>query len=252
MSQEISVELSKSFVELPKVYLVLQKSKFDTLPSELKAYATYANERLMTSAVSLLRGGSGEVFLFTSEVSYYKGIKQMVTDRVGGSGEKSCIIVAPKLFLSAVDDIDPTKLNIDYGQPSNLTLSKSGIEYLTLFPSVVALAACPRIYILQDRAGYAITMDIDKKKYAVGFLTIEDGKATLDGMRAESPGCVLEPNRPKVLASNILSTDYEGIVFNPASSTQLIFERNKLEILAEASKKDGAITKLVKGLMGKS
>ena len=252
MSQEISIELAKSFVELPKLYLVLQKSKFDTLPSNLKAYATYANESLMNSTISRLRGGNSEVFLFTSEVSYYKGIKQMVADKVGGSGEKSCIIVAPRLFLSAVDDIDPEKLYIDYGQPSYLALTKSGIEYLALFPSIVALAACPRIFILQDRAGYAITMDIEKKKYAVGFLTTEDGKATLEGMRTESPGCVLEPNRPRALASSILSTDYEGIVFNPASSTQIIFERKQLEILAAATKSEGPISKLVKGLLGKS
>ncbi len=218
-------------IRLRTVMFVVDEARFGTLSSKLRSYATYANDELLRAIGFELVTGSGEVFVYTSEGAFFSGCKKIREESRHQRRGLSPIITPTPLFVERLIQTRHPRIHFDFGLDGAFNLQPSDFEQLSDLALLSRISNLASIYVVQDAARYALSMEIEGKTYAIGFLTPDDARSTMDGLAVTNPGCRLEPNSPRKVAGRIAKSEFAGLVLNPAHSTQVLLDREKLEQL---------------------
>ena len=221
------------FASQDKVVFLVEKSRFLRVPERVRTFSNNANEQLLQMLGVGFNSVSGTAYVYADEKLVGYGQK-LISDIPEYKNFKLMqVICSAALFLVYAKKLKTERLIIDGNTPYEVELSSGEIEHLDSLASICTIAKIPNLYILQNKK-VAMTMELDEKIYAVGFLSKELGKQTLEGFKKDNPGCSLGANSPHRLSENFLQSDLDGIVFNPASSSQTVISRDKLQLLSVA------------------
>lgn len=238
MSRERWLQLS-TLTKASVVYFLVDRTRYQGLPSSLQGRASNADQELIAAIGMDLVAGTREAYAFTSQAKMLTGKEQLKQEKRHQRREVVPIQVLPLVFFESIERSRPQKLSVNFGLEDSFLIEASEIDLLVELFMVSRLAALPVMYVVQDRTRFALEMEFEGKKYAVGFLTKEDAVATMDGLKVTNPGCSLEGNVPGQLAENILHSEFEGIILNPAKRNQIILDRERLEKLLQLSSEEG-------------
>lgn len=213
------------------LYVIVEKAKFLSLPQKVQSYATNANLELLNSIGLTIRGLRGEVFISSTENGFYVGSAALRKQEQFQNRTFTPIAVNPLLLFQKIVEEKPGILHLDYATKNAIDIDENGIEVLAKIAFVSRLAKFDKIFVAQNKKGYALSMEFDGKKYALAYFNPEDGGETLKGLQIENPGAKLESNAVKTLAQNVLLSEFEGLVVNPASAKQMLLSKADLELL---------------------
>lgn len=230
------------------IYYVVERTRLTSLPPMLQSFSTRANADLLKTLGIGLKNFKGDVFAYSSEKNFHHGaihIKKLPGFEHLRLAPIGC---SPLTFFLTAAKNKASSIHVDYGLPGGFSLEGDQIAHLDKLADVIAVARRLKVYVLEDIEGYALNMDWEGGNYALGFLVREDGLPTLAGLQGEMPGSRLGANKLRDFVGNVLESDFDGIVFNPASSSQAVFGRQELQLLSVATTVLGPVNQTPKFL----
>lgn len=239
MSRERWLQLS-TLTKASVVYFLVDRTRYQGVPSSLQARASNADQELISAIGMDLVAGSREAYAFTSQAKMLAGKEQLKQEKRHQRREVVPIQVSPLVFFESLERARPQKLSVNFGLEDYFLIEALEIDLVVELFMISRLAMLPAIYVVQDRNRFALEMEFEGKKYAVGFLTKDEAGTTMEGLKVTNPGCALEGNAPRQLAENVLQSEFEGIILNPAKRNQIILNRERLEKLLQLSSGEGS------------
>lgn len=232
-----------------KTYMLAGKDRLLKLPEHLRGYASFATEEFFAQFSHPTTKRRSEVLLFTTEndiIRALHGLRQ--PGECFEDYELSSVSGPPVLLLKHSVELEPEKIIFNIGSEHVSEVPKDDFSLVSDCIFLCKVAQAPSIFIVEDVQGVALEMELEEgKRYAFGFLEKEDATATLDGLSVESPGCRLRKNDLLPVVRGVLQSELQGLLLNPASSYQMTFHRDQLELLGYAAEKYRDETKLSVG-----
>lgn len=212
-----------AFVRAEALYCLMQKSKFDMLPREAQARSHAADAELLRMAGVGVDDSTRDVYLFSSEGRLAAGIRAL-HESVPRFHRKQFRNISsdPLVMLEAVRSFEPKSLMLDFGHRDEQLIEPEKVHAFVRLAEIDRIADRDYFYVVEDADGFAVTMQLEGKDYALAFLNEQEGLNTMHGLEQTNPGCSLRKNKPLDVAENIRGSTFAGLVFNPASPTQEI------------------------------
>ena len=239
-------------LSLHKVLYLIAKEKLDQLTPELRGFTSFATDELIDAVGMPIPRARGQVYLFTSERTFFRGNLELKEEERFAGSDFACITSSPGLLFKRIVKLNPVAIHIDYGNAAATSIEKSEIESLERIMLVSKLSQLKVVYVLTDKKKFAVEMMLEDKPHAIVFLTKEDAAATL---AAETDGCRIDENEVGTLARGLLSSHLMGVIVNPGKPEQFTLARDDLELLSIASEsqvKKFSLTDFVRQLFSMS
>lgn len=222
------------FAANPEVYLVVDSSRYQSLPERLRNSKEDTDLNLIQMLGLGLASASSTAYVFNDpEVLEHGGQALKEVDAFKDLSFYPFKTSAAVLLVSA-KKYGCDEMVVDFATEFELRLPKDQIAQSDKLVTAASIARRGVVY-LAETDGQAISLDLDDKRYAVGFLDKQASRQTLEGLKMEYPNARMASNKTTELASNFLKSDYDGIIFNPATGTQAIVAREEMELLSLAS-----------------
>lgn len=237
-NKDISPEELKDilhFVLRPGFFCLASKKCFNELPEELQSRALKVTDELLHHLDLRVLPSMRELYAFTSESTYYRGVHKLRESGPFREVELRNIFVPPGVFFRAVSRLEPAKIEFDFASPS-AALSLEKAEDIKAFVRVAMLAHYAELdefWVVSDAKNFAISLDHQGKVYAAAFLDEFRGKPIVDALSQAHPGCHLDGNSPLEMAKRVLSSTFAGVILNPGPE-QSVLSREDLKILLQA------------------
>jgi hypothetical protein len=219
------------FVMNPKVLFIVSKDRFQALSPQLQSFATNANLELISKIGLEIKAGLKDIYVFSSESAFYQGVVKVKEISKYSKFEFVPIYISMILFIQELDRFQPNAVYVDYGHDDSFEIHASKIGELEEYLAITRLAKLKYLYVLQEKGGIALSMEIDSGNYAVGFLELDDSESTVEGLRQNNISCRVEKNRIIEVVSNISDSDFSGIILNPMQESQVILSIDKIKKL---------------------
>jgi hypothetical protein len=239
------------------LYYLVRKSDFDKLSPELKVWACNATDGLIEALGFSYDRKTETIYLFTSEAKLLSGMRALCPNADNGEHKFLPITVSPEIFFEALVRLSPKVIEIDYLGENSLRFEGDNVKLLERVAEHYSFCQFQKVCLVEETRGYAFSVELDGKEYALVFLTEDGAKPTMEGLKLTNPGSKLKRNNLKSVVEGILSSTFEGLLLNPASSNQIILSRKELElclVLIDAiqGKAESAPKRMLNKFLGKS
>jgi len=224
MTEDELFEVKLQFAALETTLCVIDQRGFESLANQLKGSS---GMRQLLRAISARK----ELWAFSSEPASQIGTEQIRALPQHVAADFACLPLSLALVLNQAELMGDGVLHVNFGDPTAFDLPSVEVPALKRLALMLRLASHPAIWVLQDARGVAMLKERGGKRYAVGFLTAEDGDILLHKSRTSVPGSALERNKPKVLVQELLHSPIEGLILDYKGDAETTLDRAELGLL---------------------
>ena len=235
------------FAELESTWLVIDTTGHERLNGQISGST---GMREVLKAIAQRK----EIWAYMSEAEALQGKDELAaTNKITGS---SAVILpfALTLILNQTEAMgEGGVLHVSGGLPNAFDLTAMDVKGVKRLALCLRLAEYPSIHVLQDGEGFAMSRETGGKKYALGFLTKDEGIPILEKTKASSPNCQLEANKPKQLVQELIDSPFEGITLNYKCPTETtLLKEDLLQLREVLAARRGTTFGVLKKMLGRS
>jgi len=215
------------------VYFLVESSRFRRVPEIVRSKSLHGATADLLEMVGLgLNSAHSTCYAFTDEEFARYGQAKIIEEAPEG---RNPVFVRQSVnvtrLLVHAQKKGQKEIIVDYKTPQEFTLGNQQISQAERLALISRIATLPYIYILQDQHKSGMTMEVEGQDCAIAFIKKEESGPALEGIRQEDPKASVGKNRPWHFVEAILESDLDGILFNPATSSQTVLSRTELNLL---------------------
>ena len=231
---DLRLQLLIEFASNSKVYFIADGKRYRNIPERLRNMKKEADMEILQLLGLGLETTTSTAYFFNEPSTLEAGGLALKEQEVFQDMSFIPLETSAAFALIAAKKFGCTEMVIDFISEKEVRLSEAEFQHVDRLVTITAIAKREAVFLAQNR-GAAVTLEIDDKNYAIAFLDKVNSRETLDGLKAEDSSTTLGSSKPGMLAEDILESDLDGVVFNPATSQQAIMPREEFELLRIAS-----------------
>lgn len=232
--RDVRLLIKLRILSMGSVFCLVDRRSFSSLSPSLQAYAPKATQDLLDAIGFPIPGTRRDLFVFSSESAFYAGVTELKKSKRYGEHHFTSINSDPTLLIDHMTALGVRKIFFDFGSSWAFAVSRSYFDYLSDLVLYAKLAAVGSLCVVQSKAGYALPLELNGKRYVIGFLNIDDGIACVKAWKEKYPACQISEDNVRDLALGMAKSDLAGIVINPGLDDEMVFEQESLKMLVAA------------------
>ena len=214
------------FAELESGWLLIDPSGLEHLQGRVDGTT---GMREVLKAISARK----EIWVYQTEAEANEGRRALAATSVG-TAAPLVVQLSLTLILNQAESMgEQGVIHVNFGLLNAFDIPSVEVKRIKRLALCLRLAEHPSIYVLQDAEGIAMSRETAGKKYALGFLTRDEGIPILEKTKTTSPNCQLEANKPKALVQELIDSPFEGITLNYKCPTETTLLKEDLLQLRE-------------------